>query len=103
MNALWEALGVGLLLGLSAAVLPCPLTGNLAALALIVGWGRGFARTALVGSCLVAGMVLTYAGLGIAIASAAAAAPGWSQQLPLLVTPFLGPFLILAGMFQTGA
>lgn len=92
------ALGLGVLTSLH----PCPLTTNVAAIALVCARG-GEARVVWIRSVsLVAGLCAGYAGVAAAIAGAFLATPVLASHLPLLVGSLLGPLLILAGGLMTG-
>lgn len=91
-----------MLLGLAAAVHPCPLAGNAAALALVCGWGGTFGAHLRRALALVAGQVLMQSLLILLVTHSLEGLAGPRYLLPTVLRPFLGPLLVLAGMVMTG-
>jgi len=91
LSALW--------LGIMTSISPCPLATNIAAIS-FVGRRVGNPRLVLVAGLLyTAGRTLAYVGLGILMVSSLLSAPAISHFLQLHLNKFLGPLLILVGMF----
>jgi len=95
----WGAAGA-VILGLLAAVNPCPLLAQFTALLAVSGWGGSPARNLGRGAVLAAGMAFAYAGLAMLLGLGL-------QQLPTVVLPelfrvFLAPAVILTGILMTG-
>ena len=98
MEGLGFAIPAAFWLGLLTSISPCPLATNIAAVSFI-GKGVGSTRRALVaGVFYTAGRCLTYASLGIVIATTSLSVPLLSDFLQRGMNRFLGPILILAGM-----
>lgn len=89
-------------LGVLTALHPCPLTTNLAAIALVSAGGGAPREVWRRSLSLVAGLCTAYAGLAAGIASALVAAPWLAARLPVVVGSLMGPLCILAGALMTG-
>ena len=95
-------LATALWLGIVTSISPCPLATNVAALSYLSRKAND--RTyALVGAlCYSSGRVAAYGGVALVIFLGGASMPEVSAFLRDGIKPFLGPFLILAGMALTG-
>lgn len=93
-SALW--------LGVLTSISPCPLATNIAAISYI-GRRVGNTRSVLLAGLLyTAGRVVAYLGLAFVLVSTALSIPQVSLFLQKYMHLFLGPMLILVGMFLVG-
>lgn len=90
-------MGGALWLGLLTALSPCPLASNLAAISFL---GREAQPLRVLGGGLLyaAGRSLAYAGLGVLLSWGLLSAPGLSRWLQSVLSPLLGPLLVLIGL-----
>jgi len=93
--------GGALWLGLLTSISPCPLASNLAAVGFL---GRDLkpSRVLLGGLLYAAGRSLAYTALGAALAWGLLSAPGLSRWLQGVLSPLLGPLLVLVGLALLG-
>jgi hypothetical protein len=97
MEATWQEIAVAFGLGLSTAVLPCPMATNIAAIAFL---GRHLGspwRTLLSGLLYALGGMLAYVGLGIVLIAGVQGSP-LAEWLQRHVNQVVGLFLIVLGM-----
>ena len=90
-SALW--------LGILTSISPCPLATNIAAISYI---GKRVQRPAVVfstGLLYTLGRVVAYLALGILIVSSVLSTPALARFLQQYMNKFLGPVLIVAGLF----
>ena len=88
------------LLGLLAALNPCPLLAQFTALLAVSGWGGSPGRNLGRGAVLAAGMAVAYAGLAMLLGLGLQRLP--TSVLPELFRLFLAPAVILTGILMTG-
>jgi cytochrome c-type biogenesis protein len=100
MNAA-EWIGGALWLGFLMAISPCPLASNLAAISFL-GRDADSRRVFAGGLLYAAGRSFAYAGLGSLLAWGILSAPGLSRWLQAVLSPLLGPLLVLTGMALLG-
>jgi cytochrome c biogenesis protein CcdA len=98
---LFAAAGTALWLGILTSISPCPLASNLAAISYVSKGLGNRKRVILAGLLYTAGRMLTYAVLAALIAASMASLVGVSNSLQRYGNQFLGPVLIVAGMFLT--
>ena len=91
-----------LVLGMLTALQPCPLTTNLAALALLSGWNSERRRLLLSGVLLVAGMCTLYSVLAFGLTLSAVRVTTTAAIVQELASLFLGPLMMFAGGLMTG-
>jgi len=94
----WPALGA-FWLGILTAISPCPLATNIAAVSYI---GKSVARTKTVlwcGLAYVLGRTLVYTALGFLLVKSVVSAPRLSFFLQRHGNQFLGPLLVIVGLF----
>ena len=91
------AFGIGVL----ASFHPCPLTTNIAALALICARGDRPASNLIRGASLAAGLCFTYVALAVLIGRTVLAS-GFVAAASAVASAFMGPLFLLAGMLLTG-
>ncbi|HEV2397980.1 MAG TPA: aromatic aminobenezylarsenical efflux permease ArsG family transporter [Candidatus Sulfotelmatobacter sp.] len=95
----WAAVSSAAWLGILTAISPCPLATNIAAVSYI-SRRAGNLRDVLVSGLLYAiGRAVAYAAIGIVIVSSILSVPRVTTLLMSNVNQFLGPILVLAGMF----
>lgn len=102
MSALWFGVATAFWLGLLTAVSPCPLATNIAAVSFLARRVDSPREVFLAGILYTLGRVLTYAVLGVLLATSALSAPGVSAALQSTVSRLLGPLLVLVGMILLG-
>lgn len=102
MSALWFGVATAFWLGLLTAVSPCPLATNIAAVSFLARRVESPRQVFLAGILYTLGRVLTYAVLGVLLATSALSAPGVSAALQFTVSRLLGPLLVLVGMILLG-
>ena len=102
MSALWFGVATAFWLGLLTAVSPCPLATNIAAVSFLARRVDSPRQVFLAGILYTLGRVLTYAVLGVLLATSALSAPGVSAALQSTVSRLLGPLLVLVGMILLG-
>lgn len=99
MTDLLFAIGTAAWLGILTAISPCPLATNIAAIS-YVSRNSGNARSVLVtGLLYTMGRMFTYILLGVVLYYSLLSIPNVSQFLQKYINLFIGPVLILAGMF----
>jgi cytochrome c-type biogenesis protein len=99
MSELMMAAGTALWLGILTSISPCPLATNIAAISFIgrrVAHGR---QVLLSGVLYTLGRVIAYAALGIILAISILSVTELSFTLQRYMNKFLGPLLIVVGMF----
>jgi cytochrome c-type biogenesis protein len=90
---------VGLWLGILTSISPCPLATNIAAISYI-GKKVGNPRMAFLTGLLYAlGRMLTYIVIAVLLLESLFSVPAVSNLLQEYINKFLGPVLIIAGMF----
>lgn len=102
MESLWIALGSSFWLGVLTSISPCPMATNIAAVTYI---GKRVTRPSLVltsGLVYTLGRMISYIGLAVVIVSSILAIPAVALFLQKYMNRFLGPILILAGLFLLG-
>ena len=102
MSALWFGVATAFWLGLLTAVSPCPLATNIAAVSFLARRVDSPRQVFLAGILYTLGRVLTYAVLGVLLATSALSAPGVSAALQFTMSKLLGPLLVLVGMILLG-
>ena len=93
------SLASALWLGILTSVSPCPLASNIAAVSYIVHETGGTSSVLTTGIIYTLGRVCTYAVLGILISMSILNIPLLSQFLQNVIPKFIGPVLILTGLF----
>jgi cytochrome c-type biogenesis protein len=88
-------------LGLLTAISPCPLTANLAAIGFL-GRDARSGRVVAGGLLYAAGRSLAYIGLAALLGWGLLSAPGLSRWLQTVLSPLLGPLLLLTGAALLG-
>jgi cytochrome c biogenesis protein CcdA len=99
MNSFVFAIATACWLGILTSISPCPLATNIAAVSYI---GRQVGKPRIVlltGMLYTAGRTLTYMILGALIVAGVLSMPKLSSVLQKYMNTFLGPILILVGMF----
>lgn len=96
------AAGTALWLGVLTSVSPCPLATNLAAISWLAKGIRSPRLVFLAGALYTAGRAATYAALAFVLVASALSVPQLSSILQTHVNKWLGPLLILVGMFLLG-
>ncbi|MDP2359789.1 MAG: aromatic aminobenezylarsenical efflux permease ArsG family transporter [bacterium] len=93
--------GGALWLGLLTAISPCPLASNLAAISFL---GREAKPLRVLGGGLLyaTGRSLAYVALGALLGFGILSAPGLSRWLQTVLSPLLGPLLVLIGLALLG-
>jgi cytochrome c biogenesis protein CcdA len=102
-ESLWIALSSSFWLGVLTSISPCPMATNIAAVTFI---GKRVTRPSLVltsGLVYTLGRMISYIGLGAVIVWSILAIPEVALFLQKYMNRFLGPILILAGLFLLGA
>ena len=94
----WTALGLGML----TVIHPCPLSTNIAAVSLLIGWQQNSSRKIVALLLFVAGEILTFVLLGIVIASGLVRIPIVANILQIYMRQLLGPLFIIIGMMLAG-
>jgi len=99
MDSYIWALGTAAWLGILTSISPCPLATNIAAISFI-GKRMGKPRSVLLsGIIYTLGRMATYLALGILIVASILSIPELSYFLQKYMNTFLGPILIVVGMF----
>ncbi len=102
MDSYLIAVGSAVWLGILTSISPCPLATNIAAITYI-GKGVGSPRKVLLAGILYTlGRTVTYLVLGILIVASVLAIPDVAMFLQQNMNKFLGPILVLVGMFLLG-
>jgi cytochrome c-type biogenesis protein len=99
MSAGWTAATLVFAYGVQAAIMPCPLAANVAAISYI---GRRVGKPWLVllgGALFALGQMLAYVGLAALIAWPALASDSAAAFLERYLTKALGPLMVIAGVF----
>lgn len=103
-SALGGTMAAALWLGLLAAISPCPLASNIAAIGYVARFsgGQGWQNTWLPGALYAAGRALAYTLIGAAITWGLLSAPTLSTMLQRHLSQLMGPVLVLVGMALLG-
>jgi cytochrome c biogenesis protein CcdA len=99
MDSFFLAAASACWLGILTSISPCPLATNIAAITFI---GNRFEKPRLVlltGLLYTAGRTLTYVVLGMLLVASVLSIPELAMFLQQYMNKFLGPILILAGLF----
>ena len=91
--------GTAVWLGILTSISPCPLATNIAAISFIGRDVESPRRVLLAGLLYALGRSVAYVVLGVVLVASLVNAPGLSQFLQKYMNMFLGPLLVLAGMF----
>ncbi|MBK9167778.1 MAG: sulfite exporter TauE/SafE family protein [Bryobacterales bacterium] len=102
MDPLFLMLATALWLGVLTSISPCPLATNIAAISFISRGVEEPRRVLVTGILYTVGRMLTYLGLGALLVATALSVPQISGFLQSTLNKFLGPLLILVGMFLVG-
>lgn len=89
-------------LGALTVIHPCPLSINIGAVTMLVGWQYSLKSKLPALVFFVIGEMLTFAGLGALISSGALNIPLVANFLQKFYQQFFGPFLIIIGMMLAG-
>jgi cytochrome c biogenesis protein CcdA len=98
-GSLWPALGTAAWLGVLAAISPCPLTTNVAAISYL---GKRMASPAAVllgGTLYTLGRAAAYVGVAVVVLAGLRAVPAVSHFVQGYINQALGPLLIIVGVF----
>ena len=99
MNSFFFAAASACWLGILTSISPCPLASNIAAISFI---GNRFEKPRLVlltGLLYTLGRTLTYVVLGMLLVASVLSIPKLAMFLQQYMNKFLGPILIVAGLF----
>ncbi len=99
METYFIAIGSALWLGILTSISPCPLATNIAAISYI---GKRVSSPRMVlfsGLLYMLGRMVAYLGLGILIVASVLSIPELSLYLQKYMNRFLGPILIIVGLF----
>ena len=99
MDSFFFAAASACWLGILTSISPCPLATNIAAITFI---GNRFEKPRMVlltGFLYTAGRTLTYVVLGMLLVTSVLSIPELAMFLQQYMNKFLGPILILAGIF----
>ena len=102
MTGLLAGGSTALWLGILAAVSPCPLATNIAAVSFIGKDVRSSGRVLASGVAYALGRVVAYVGVGVLIVSSLLSIPAVAWFLQTRMNQVLGPVLIIAGAFVLG-
>ena len=102
MESIFLAVGSALWLGILTSISPCPLATNIAAISYIGKRVDSPGKVVLSGIMYTIGRMLTYLGLGIIIIAGALSIPKLSFFLQENLNRFLGPILVVTGLFLLG-
>jgi len=102
MNAYFLGLATAVWLGILTSISPCPLTTNIAAISFLGRKVSSPRMVVLTGLVYVTGRIFAYVVLGIIIVESLLSIPELSFILQNNLNKFLGPVLILAGIFLLG-
>ena len=100
--ALFLAIASAFWLGILTSVSPCPLASNVAAISYLAREAERPGRVLLSGVLYSLGRVMTYVALGVLITASLLNIPKAAFFLQNRMNQFLGPVLILAGVFLLG-
>ncbi len=100
MNDLIVTAGTCFVAGILTTLHPCPLTASIAAVSFLTRWAESSKRIVYVSILFVTGFTGGYLVLSILLGSGLYSIPMASVNLQLYFSYFLGPVLILAGMFH---
>jgi len=100
--ALLLSIGSAFWLGILTSVSPCPLASNVAAISYLAREAERPRRVLLLGVLYSLGRVLTYVALGVLITASLLNIPEVAFFLQNRMNQFLGPVLIVAGVFLLG-
>jgi len=99
MDTLLLGVASALWLGILTSISPCPLATNIAAISFIGSRVGSMRQVLLSGLIYALGRTVTYLALGILLLASIQSIPEVSNFLQKYMNKFLGPILILAGMF----
>ncbi len=99
MDSYAFALGSAIWLGILTSISPCPLATNIAAISFIGRRVESPRRVLAAGLLYTLGRMLTYLVLGILIVASVLSIPELAMFLQQNMNKFLGPILIVVGMF----
>jgi cytochrome c-type biogenesis protein len=95
----WFGVASALWLGILTSISPCPLATNITAISFVGRRAESPTKVFFAGLLYTIGRALTYATLGVLLATSLLSAPRVSFVLQKYMNRVLGPVLILAGMF----
>ena len=95
----WHDLGFALWLGFLTSISPCPLAANIAAISFLGRQVDRRDRAVFAGLAYTAGRTTVYVLFGFFLVSSTQAIPGLSMAMQRYTDRFLGPLLILVGLF----
>ncbi len=96
------AAGAALWLGILASISPCPLATNIAAVSWLTRGLGSPVRVFAAGALYTIGRAAAYVALAFLLVASLASVPQISQVLQTHINRWLGPILILVGMFLLG-
>ena len=99
MNEYLVGIGLALWFGILTSISPCPLATNVAAVSFITRKTGNFRGTAWSGIMYCAGRMFAYTVIGLLVTRSLFAVPTVSFFLQKYLNLFLGPLLIIIGMF----
>jgi len=99
MDVYFVALGSALWLGILTSISPCPLATNIAAISFIGRRVDSPRKVVAAGLLYTLGRMVTYLVLGILIVASVLSIPELAMFLQQNMNKFLGPILIVVGMF----
>lgn len=99
MESAWSGILAALWLGILTSISPCPLASNIAAVSFIARKIAHPRQVLFSGLCYALGRMLAYAALGMLIVSSVLSVPAAANFLQKYMNMFLGPALIIAGLF----
>jgi len=102
MGTLLVGAASALWLGILTSISPCPLATNIAAISFVGKRVGSTRRVLLSGLCYALGRTVSYVVLGMFIVAGILSTPGVSMFLQKYMNKFLGPLLIVMGMFILG-
>jgi cytochrome c biogenesis protein CcdA len=99
MDGYFVALGSAIWLGILTSISPCPLATNIAAISYIGRRVNSPGKVVAAGMLYTLGRMVTYLVLGILIVASVLSIPELAMFLQQNMNKFLGPILIVVGMF----
>jgi len=99
MDSYTVALGTAIWLGILTSISPCPLATNIAAISFIGRRVDSPRKVVAAGLLYTLGRMVTYLVLGILIVASVLSIPELAMFLQQNMNKFLGPILIIVGMF----
>lgn len=100
MLSLWPMIMSCFLLGVGSTLHPCPLSTNVAVIALMSSWAQSRTRRRYILTVFILSYVCTFMILALLIAASIFANVEVAQFMNRIMSPLLGPMLIIAGMFH---